>query len=317
MVHTHDLSEPWEAQRRGPGWLVLLLGVVVFALFGAVVGYAYLRGLPGIGGEPPLIHALEGPYRSAPADPGGLAVPNAKSSIVTVLRPQSEPPRVERLLPVERATPLEAQEPEASDEPPAAARAAPEALAAAPATSSGEDTPDEGYDTAAPAASGLPYPRTRPAPPEPVAEAGPVGPPIAALPQIEPSAAPLAAPVASPPPAPARSAAPGAPQPLVRAPPAATTAASIRPAAGGSVYRLQLAAVRSENGLTQAWADLRQRYPTALSEVVPQVERTDTTSGPLFRLQAGPFVTRESAADACSTIRGSGGQCFIVGPIPQ
>ena len=76
-------------------------------------------------------------------------------------------------------------------------------------------------------------------------------------------------------------------------------------------------AVRSENGLTQAWADLRQRYPGPLATVNPQVERTDTSSGPLFRLQAGPFNNREAAANACGSIRASGGQCFIVGPIIQ
>ena len=81
--------------------------------------------------------------------------------------------------------------------------------------------------------------------------------------------------------------------------------------------RLQLAAVRSEGGLTQAWADLRQRYPAALGSVSPQVERTDTTSGPLYRLQAGPFSNREAAANACGAIRADGGQCFIVGPIAQ
>ena len=109
--------------------------------------------------------------------------------------------------------------------------------------------------------------------------------------------------------------APG-PQRLVRADPAAGAApAPQRPASGVGIYRLQLAAVRSEGGLTQAWADLRQRFPAALGGVNPQVERTDTTSGPLFRLQAGPFTSRESAANACGSIRGSGGQCFIVGPI--
>ena len=49
--------EPWQEPRQGRGWLILLLGITVFAAFGAVVGYAYLKGLPGIGGEPPLIRA--------------------------------------------------------------------------------------------------------------------------------------------------------------------------------------------------------------------------------------------------------------------
>jgi hypothetical protein len=336
MVHAHDLSEPWQAQRRGQGWFLLLIGVVVFALFGAVVGYAYMRGLPGIGGEPPVIRAAEGPYRTAPADRGGLAVPNAKSNIVTVLRPQNEPPRVERLLPAERAAPLESPEPETVEEPPVAVLSAPES--AAPPTPAAAPTaePAVAPEDAGTAVTGAPFPRSRPAPPEPVAEVAPEQPTISALPQIEPAAAPPAAVVPEPPappsvppaaqaePRPQPAATPpnptqdmgnGEPQRLVRTAP--TTLATVRPAAGGGIYRLQLAAVRSEGGLTQAWADLRQRYPVALGGVNPQVERTDTTSGPLFRLQAGPFGSREAAADACSTIRGSGGQCFIVGPIAQ
>ena len=60
--------EPWQEPRHGRGWLILLLGIVVFAAFGAVVGYAYLKGLPGIGGEPPLIRAAGGPLpRTRPA----------------------------------------------------------------------------------------------------------------------------------------------------------------------------------------------------------------------------------------------------------
>lgn len=364
MVHAHDLSEPWQAQRRGPRWFVLLLGVVVFALFGAVVGYAYLRGLPGMGSEPPLIRAAAGPYRVAPADRGGIVVPNAKSSIVTVLRPQTEPPRVERLLPVEPTTPLEAPEPEVAENPLVAAPAAP----AADTTGVSDPTaaPDAAERLAAPEADteavpSQPYPRSRPAAPEPVAEAEPVAETVAALSTVEPPVPPPPAPVvatpvvpeppaaASPPrsvqpqpvappaaapPPPAAQAQPpaataptpppaatNAPQRLVRTAPAGTASptalASIRPAAGAGVYRLQLAAVRSEGGLTQAWADLRQRYAAALGGVNPQVERTDTTSGPLFRLQAGPFGSREAAADACSMIRGSGGQCFIVGPVAQ
>ncbi len=317
--------EPWQEPRHGRGWLILLLGIAVFAAFGAVVGYAYFKGLPGIGGEPPLIKAEAGPYRSAPGDRGGLAVPNTNSSIVELLRPQSEPPRVERILPPEATPALESAEPEVEIEP------TPEQPVAALVS------PEE-----EPAVAAVPYPYSKPALPEPNA-APPAEPAtISALPQIEPSARPVepvtvlepeVAPPPSPPPAPEPQIAepvpapappppPPAPAPapqrLVRAEPTAPAPpAPASPTTGAGIYRLQLAAVRSEGGLTQAWADLRQRYPTALASVNPQVERTDTTSGPLFRLQAGPFTSREAAANACGSIRGSGGQCFIVGPIGQ
>ncbi len=116
MLDARGVMEPWQEPRHGRGWLILLLGITVFAAFGAVVGYAYFKGLPGIGGEPPLIKAQEGPYRHAPSDRGGLAVPNTNSSIVTVLRPQNEPPRVERILPAETSPALESAEPDADIE---------------------------------------------------------------------------------------------------------------------------------------------------------------------------------------------------------
>lgn len=340
MLDARGVMEPWQEPRSGRGWFVLLLGIVVFAAFGGVVGYAYFKGLPGIGGEPPLIRAEPGPYRVAPQDRGGLAISNANSRIVAVLGDQPEETRVERVLPPEAAPALEASEPEP--------------MVSAPQDGSGSlgrlatpETSDAG-DATATDALGLPYPRSKPLPLEPAAEAGPVEPSrqLSALPSAEPPAttadAPAAAesrPAASPPAAPPQaapapqaetatprnaaaptpSAAPAAPRQLVRVEPTASpaTVATPRPALGAGIYRLQLAAVRSEGGLTQAWADLRQRYPAALGEVTPQVERTDTTSGPLFRLQAGPFSTRDAASSACSAIRASGGQCFIVGPIGQ
>ncbi|MFO1050349.1 MAG: SPOR domain-containing protein [Geminicoccaceae bacterium] len=350
MLDARGVMEPWQEPRSGRGWFVLLLGILVFAAFGGVVGYAYFKGLPGIGGEPPLIRAEPGPYRVAPQDRGGLAISNANSRIVAVLGGQPEETRVERVLPPEAAPALEASEPEP--------------MVRAPEDGSGglgrlatPETPGAGDATAtATDALGLPYPRSKPLPLEPGAEAVPADPSlqISALPSAEPPAtaadapasaepqptaqAPAAparaaptpqpelstAPTASPPtpspapPAPAPTA-PTAPRQLVRVEPSASPAsvATPRPASSGGIYRLQLAAVRAEGGLTQAWADLRQRYPAALGDVTPQVERTDTTSGPLFRLQAGPFSTRDAASSACSAIRASGGQCFIVGPIGQ
>ena len=351
MLDARGVMEPWQEPRHGRGWLILLLGITVFAAFGAVVGYAYFKGLPGIGGEPPLIKAQEGPYRHAPSDRGGLAVPNTNSSIVTVLRPQNEPPRVERILPAETSPALESAEPDADIETAAVPPDQPLASLSTP-----EEDAAAVLDPTDPAAAiALPYPHSKPIPPEPVVNAEPIETTISALPQIEPAAPPeepapepaAAAPAPEPQlpepepqraepapepesqrpeplpepaaPAPPVAAAPApGPQRLVRADPAAGAApAPQRPASGVGIYRLQLAAVRSEGGLTQAWADLRQRFPAALGGVNPQVERTDTTSGPLFRLQAGPFISRESAANACGSIRGSGGQCFIVGPIGQ
>lgn len=352
VLDAKGVVEPYREPGQGRGWLTLLLGLIVFAAFGGVVGYAYLNGLPGIGGEPPLIRAAAEPYRRAPSDRGGLEVANSSSSIVSVLRQQNEQLRVERILPPEASLALESGEPEPEPAPEADAPVEPDVTAplAPPAAQSQPDQPGAATgdnattDTAATATTAL-MPPPKPAPPvqlaareppatisalprpapavaPPVAVAQPARPPVA---QPAPAPAPVApvqarvvpapAPAAVPPRVVAPAVAPGAgPQRLVRADPAAPAAVQPSPA-GAGVYRLQLTAVRSESGLTKAWADLRDRYPAALASVSPQVERTQTSSGPLFRLQAGPFANREAAANACVTIRSTGGQCFIVGPL--
>ena len=186
VLDARGVMEPWQEPRHGRGWLILLLGITVFAAFGAVVGYAYFKGLPGIGGEPPLIKAQEGPYRHAPSDRGGLAVPNTNSSIVTVLRPQNEPPRVERILPAETSPALEFAEPDADIETAAVPPDQPLASLSTP-----EEDAAAVLDPTDPAAAiALPYPHSKPIPPEPVVNAEPIETTISALPQVEPAAPP-------------------------------------------------------------------------------------------------------------------------------
>lgn len=353
MLEAKGAMEPYREPRKSGGWLTIVLGAVVFAVFGAVVGYTYVNGLPGMEGEPPLIKADGGAYRHAPDERGGLDIPNASSSIVNVLKPKGEPPRVERLLPPETPMAVEstdeppkAPEPAPAPAPAPALRAAPVAppTAAPPTAVAAAPKPATPAPAAATPAPAKPVADSKPAPaPEPqrqVAAAAPsAAPPAAAPPAAAPTAlvppavpqptppapAPAAAPVAAPTPAP-RAAAPAPPP----APPAPVRQARVEPAApapapapapvsagGGSIYRLQLVATRSDSGLTQAWAQLKQRYPAALASADPRIERTDTTTGPLYRLQAGPYASRDDAAGACSTIRAGGGQCFIVGPLSE
>jgi hypothetical protein len=340
------VMEPYQEPRSSRGWLVLVLGVLVFTVFGAVVGYAWFNGMPGVDGEPPLIRAEAGPYRRAPAERGGLEVANVSSSIVSVLRPKSEPPRVERLLPPETPMALESLPPEEDAAPPAAEAEAPPAATADTPSPSAPDMPAADVPTGAPQGTpadvaaapadvatapsepapaepapaepapdgqGTPVPLAKPTPPPPAQLAAREPPAtVPTLPRPSASVAPQR-PAAAPPPERA------APPRQARIEPMAPAALPSRPVApvGGDLYRLQLTAVRTEAGLTQAWAQLKQRYPRVLANLSPKVERADTSTGPLFRLQAGPFTSREAAASACSGIRASGGQCFIVGPVTQ
>lgn len=374
------------APERGR-WLLWLAGLVVFGLFGAVVWYAYVEGLAGLGGEPPLVRAEAGPYKRVPDDRGGLDVANQSASVIDVFRPPSEQPQAEALppppqptppldpteedrrlaappdapdpatLPPPRAEPAPAPEPPRELAtptpdpvplpPPAAAEAAPGEPPAAPAPApAAEEPPALAADTeeapVVPRGGWIPAPR--PTPPGQVAQAPrvperrapppalearepprvvvprPEPPPrqVAAVPPPRPERPPQAAPRRppereaqprrSPPPPPRPAAGVEPPQPLVPPAPAAPPAP-----ARSSAYRLQLLALRSEGAMGQAWSQLRQRYPTVLSDLSPSIERIATVSGTMYRLQAGPFASREAASDACAAIQSQGGQCFVVG----
>jgi hypothetical protein len=96
--------------------------------------------------------------------------------------------------------------------------------------------------------------------------------------------------------------------------------ASARPDTGptqaaqpAAVYRLQLLALRTDSALGPAWSQLRQRHPAVLAGLSPSVERIDTASGPMYRLQAGAFRSHDAALGACAAIQAQGGQCIVKG----
>ena len=350
---------PSRSRGAGRGWFILLLGIVVFAAFGGVVGYAYLKGLPGIGGEPPLIRADAEPYRRAPERPRRpRASPTPTPASSTVLAPaKPTQPRVERVLPPETAPPLEATEPE-----PTRCRQSPEQpsrLRDAAETASADDVAPMAPEATSPAASAAlsaleaaaepsssprparrSRPDQRPATPSRRAPIEPAAPPVADAAAPPPAArgAPVAQRARTAVPQPRRRSRQSPPaQPRAAAPPPAPPPAT-EPAAAGpgragarrhqrqrrrrshpvgaGVYRLQLAAVRSEGGLTQAWADLRQRYPAALGVGQP-AGRADRHHLRAAVPPAGRAVHRAARRPPTPAARSgpSGGQCFIVGPI--
>ena len=294
---------PDAPSRRGRGLSLLLAGAVVFGMFGGVVWYAYTQGGVGLVGDPPLVRAQPGPYKHVPENRGGLQVENQTASVINVFHPP------------------------ASSEPPVA-----ELLPPAPPPSRPDPTAGEQRITASDPTdlSKLP-PLPAPTPPEPPLQAleAPdlpalqVPPPAATPPHAPAKAAAHAAPprveAAAPPPAreePAPAAGPvahtqHAPTVVATAAPGSDAAAPPAiPASTGSGYRLQLVSVKSEAAASQAWAQLRQRYP-ALASLSPSVERFATPSGTNYRLQAGPFPGFQAASAACTAIQAQGGQCIV------
>ncbi len=188
--------------------------------------------------------------------------------------------------------PVPAAEPVAA--PPASQTPAPADEPASQATASAPPAPG----APAVAATATERPATAPSP--------------AAAPATAPTAAPAAPAVAAAPPratdtAPARPAASPAPRTQVAAAP---------PASGEltSSFRLQLLAVRDRAAAAAAWSDLQRQHPAVLGGMRSRVEQANVSGNTFYRLQAGPFESREAADRACRSLQQGGSDCFIVGP---
>jgi cell division septation protein DedD len=159
-----------------------------------------------------------------------------------------------------------------------------------------------------------PVPATPDVAPPPEAVAPPSAPPPAAS---APVAAEPAPPAAAPPPAPPAVAAAPAPPRAVAPPAPAASAAKLeavtqRPPPPGS-YRIQLAALTSNDDAARAWEKLRKAFPDVLAGLTPAIVKVDLPGkGTFYRLQAGPLKDRDQANGACARI-GRGG-CLVVPP---
>ncbi len=100
--------------------------------------------------------------------------------------------------------------------------------------------------------------------------------------------------------------------------PAATSDVSFPPrqvaAAGGGGYRIQLGAFTGgERQAMGEWRRLQRDYAALLDGLSPSVKLATTTSGHLYRLQAG--TTNEARArDICARLQNEGQACVVVLP---
>ncbi len=127
-----EAGEPRSVRRNGPLIIVVLLLVMGASAAGLWAAWRIIAH-QGAGGAVPLIRADERPVKVAPANPGGMAVPDQNISILNDKRPTNS--RVEQLLPPPE-TPLPRPvpaEPAVTEAPPAAASVAAPAASAPPA----------------------------------------------------------------------------------------------------------------------------------------------------------------------------------------
>ena len=79
-------------------------------------------------------------------------------------------------------------------------------------------------------------------------------------------------------------------------------------------YRVQLAAVRSEDGARATWQELQAKLPE-LASLQLHIERIDLgTNGIYFRVQGGPLPNKDAASTLCSRLGSRGQDCLVVNP---
>ncbi len=279
-----------QSNKRGsPGSLRRVLavtaGLAVLGILGAVMWSTFSGDQDRSAEAVPIIRADADPYKIAPQDPGGMAVPNKDSTIFETLKGEQESDRakLENLFedaekPVRKEDVFAAGK---TEEPaPQTSEAAKTVVSRMPkmptVTYEAADSADN--DATPPvdiesAAKELPAGE----PPQPVASKETSKPPV---PEVDTSAA------------------------------EAPKAAAIQPAAGGNFY-VQMAAVKSEADARAQWPKIQAQY-RELSDLSLRVQEADLgAKGIYYRIQGGP-LTEADARKLCSSINSrKSGSCVV------
>ncbi len=81
----------------------------------------------------------------------------------------------------------------------------------------------------------------------------------------------------------------------------------------GGIYRVQVAAFRSEEAAEAAWKKSRQGNPALYADADRHIQRADLGSkGIFYRLRVGSFDDRSKASAYCDAIKASGSNCIVV-----
>ncbi len=81
----------------------------------------------------------------------------------------------------------------------------------------------------------------------------------------------------------------------------------------GGIYRVQVAAFRSEEAAETAWKKSRQGNPALYADADRHIQRADLgAKGVFYRLRVGSFDDRDKASAYCDAIKASGNNCIVV-----
>jgi cell division septation protein DedD len=78
-------------------------------------------------------------------------------------------------------------------------------------------------------------------------------------------------------------------------------------------FMVQLASLKSRNGVNPEWARLVKRFPSLLGNHKLVVQRAQIAgSGTFYRVQAGPFAKRAGADALCRQLKAQQQACLVV-----
>jgi cell division protein FtsN len=292
-------DEPEDEGSRLP--LLIVIGLLVFAMFAGVVWLAYTQGVArGRSDAPRMIVADTRPVKTAPANPGGTQTP------LTGLKIYQSP-----------APPDDSNDEESA--PPAPTPASPAAQNASPAISPSlapviRPSPS---DTAA-KTSATPAPKTTPTSTK-LAQTEPAKttPTPTATPTASPAttATPTESRIATKPPAKLSAVAvQPAPKPTVADTPTPSPVAvetqSPKPAASGGAFVLQIGAYKSEAEAATAWHEYQTKHPVVggYESDIKKVDLGD--KGTWYRLRVGSFAGKTEAGALCGKLKADGADCI-------
>ncbi len=276
------------SERGGRRLLSALIAIAAVLGFAVVLVYAYWLGQEdGSAAAPLIIKAHKGPEKIRPETPGGMKVPDRDKEVFSRLDSREQHDRVERLLP----------------------------------------PPDKPLDRPAPHAvqlTGTAAGISEKMPEKVVAEAPRMTETLASKMAVMPeqSLKTVPAPKAVEPDknvmTPSQKPAATAQTAVAALKPEPTKKLSSAPAAVPTTlrWRVQLASLNSRAAAEQNWKTIQQTNMDVLGKLSLNVQTVTLSGGrgTYYRLQAGPFASRNAASAACTRLKARNQGCLVVQP---
>jgi hypothetical protein len=298
QTFTEDTVELEADLRSRRNLIPVVTALAAVVCFGAIVWYAYTWGTGQMASEElPVVRAEPMPEKVKPEQPGGMEVPHQGIAVLNNDGAGEAPQAVERLLPrPETPAPPEPLAQPLPEPPAQSAGQVPEQPPSelppeAPLVADGSDAdvtgaPDMAENQAPKDGIAKPLPRPDGGAGDQIAELLQKGPLETA--NGDSAKAPAAAPEKAPAPAPVQTA----------------------KAVAGDVV-LQLSSVKTEAAAAREWKRLQTAHPALLGKLPLALETAAVQGTTYYRVQTGPFASRDAAAEVCTQLKARNQDCLV------